>query len=326
MTPLLLTIYCGIGLIAVLFVGYVFSIFNGLIQLRNNIDKSWSNIDVLLKQRTDELPNLVSSVKGYMAHEQGALATITNARTAMMNAQTMGAKAQASDVISRALKTIFAVAENYPNLKANQNFLKLQQRITGLENEIADRRELYNDAVTNYNIRIESVPDTAIAGIMSLKRKELFKATSDSYYAETSAADSKRATTGLIVIIIALLLLVAAGVGIYFGVQLLSEKSTAGTVIENVSETSTAETQMTSTFANKFEWAEGLGCGNAYPNNDVIARSCLDEMYADIIKNNNIAMTFDQWLSTRPDLTTMNIDWQENRYADYLWSVKAALD
>ena len=179
MTPLALTLYFSGGLAAAIFVIYILFIYNGLIQLRNNIDKSWSNIDVLLKQRTDELPNLVASVKGYMKHEQGVLTTITNARTAMMSAQTMSAKARASDVISGALKTIFAVAENYPNLKANENFLKLQQRITGLENEIADRREFYNDAVTNYNIRIESIPDTIIAGMMTLKKRELFKATAE---------------------------------------------------------------------------------------------------------------------------------------------------
>jgi len=164
------------GFVIVAAVVYVVLIFNGLIQLKNNIKKSWANIDVLLTQRADELPNLVTTVKGYMEHEQKTLQAVTDARTALLNAKTIPEKAGVDNETKQAIKTLFAVAENYPNLKANENFLKLQNRITGLENEIADRREFYNDSVTNYNIRIHSIPDLAVAKVLGLSDEELFSA------------------------------------------------------------------------------------------------------------------------------------------------------
>ncbi len=157
------------------FVAYLVSIFNGLVRLRNNIKKSWGNIDVLLKQRSDELPKLINSVKGYMKHERETLSVLTKARTDFLKARSMSEKAEADGMISSALKTIFAVAENYPNLKANENFIQLQNRISGLENELADRREFYNDSVNSFNIRIESFPDMIVAGMMHLKAQEMFK-------------------------------------------------------------------------------------------------------------------------------------------------------
>ncbi|MDP8246794.1 MAG: LemA family protein [Candidatus Tritonobacter lacicola] len=162
-------------LIAICFAGYLIIIFNGLIRLKNNIEKSWANIDVLLKQRTDEIPRLVECVKGYMKHEREVLQRVTEARTAFLNARTMREKAGSSEMIGGALKTLFAVAENYPNLKANENFMQLQKRISGLESEIADRREFFNDSVNNYNIRRESFPDLLIAGIMRYGRRDLFE-------------------------------------------------------------------------------------------------------------------------------------------------------
>ncbi|MBU0472100.1 MAG: LemA family protein [Nanoarchaeota archaeon] len=156
-------------------VGYFVSIFNGLVRLKNNIKKSWSNIDVLLKQRHDELPKLIASVKGYMAHEQGTLRKVTEARTAFMSANTVAEKAKADNMLSGALKSLFAVAENYPNLKANENFMQLQARISGLENEIADRREFYNDSTNTYNIKIQSFPDMIIARMMNYQEEEMFK-------------------------------------------------------------------------------------------------------------------------------------------------------
>ena len=163
-------------LVVVGLVLYIVSIFNGLIRLKNNIQKSWANIDVLLKQRSDELPKLISSVKGYMTHEKTLLTELTKARTAVLNAKTMSEKAAADNMISGALKTIFAVAENYPNLKANENFIQLQNRITGLENELADRREFYNDSVNTFNIRIQSFPDMVIAKFMGLiQPQQMFK-------------------------------------------------------------------------------------------------------------------------------------------------------
>lgn len=156
-------------------IGYIVSIFNGLIRLKNDIKKSWANIDVLLKQRHDELPKLINSVKGYMKHEKSVLTQITKARTAFMSAKTKAQKAAADSVITGALKTLFAVAENYPALKANENFMQLQNRISGIENELADRREFYNDNVNNYNIRIQSFPDMIVANRMKYKPEEMFK-------------------------------------------------------------------------------------------------------------------------------------------------------
>jgi len=172
-----LIIMVVLGLVALVIVFYVVSVFNGLVRLKNNIKKSLSNIEVLLKQRIDELPKLIESVKGYMKHERGTLTELTKARTEFMNAKTLPEKAKADGVISGALKTIFAVAENYPNLKANENFIQLQTRISGIENELADRREFYNDSVNTYNIRIQSIPDRFVAGMLGYTPEELFKAT-----------------------------------------------------------------------------------------------------------------------------------------------------
>ena len=160
-----------IGIIA-----YFVGIYNGLITLKNNIEKAFANIDVLLKQRYDELPKLIASVKGYMKHEKGVLEEITRARSIYTKATSPAQKAEADNMLTGALKTLFAVAENYPKLQANENFMQLQQRITGIENELADRREYYNDSVNNFNIRIESFPDMIVARMMALQQKQMFKA------------------------------------------------------------------------------------------------------------------------------------------------------
>src|ERR1043166_2945183 len=155
---------------------YAVILYNGLVRLRNENDRAWANIDVLLKQRHDEIPNLVETVKGYMQHEQQTLLAVTQARSASMSASSIPQKAIAELQVTSALRGLFAVAENYPQLKANENFLKLQNRITELESEIADRREFYNDCVNTYNIRIEQVPDTMIAAFMNLGPQPMFKA------------------------------------------------------------------------------------------------------------------------------------------------------
>lgn len=165
------------GLFLVWIAFYVIAVYNGLIRLRNNIKKSWSNINVLLKQRNSELPKLVASVKGYMKHERGVLTTVTKARTAMMRAKTKPQKAAADNMLSGALKTLFAVAESYPKLRANENFMHLQGRISGLENELTDRREFYNDGVNIYNIRVQSFPDMIFAGMLGFKEETLFRVT-----------------------------------------------------------------------------------------------------------------------------------------------------
>jgi len=162
-------------LVIVAIIGYFITIYNGLIKLKNNIKKAWANIDVLLKQRSDELPKLIETVKGYMKHEKEVLENLTKARTNFLNANTVAETAAADNMISGALKSLFAVAENYPNLKANENFMQLQNRISGIENEIADRREFYNDSVNQWNIRIQSIPDIILARMMGYTDKEMFE-------------------------------------------------------------------------------------------------------------------------------------------------------
>jgi len=151
------------------------SIYNGLVMLKNNIRKSWSNIDVLLKQRSSEIPNLVEAVKGYMKHEKGVLEAVTKARTLSMNAQTMTEKAKADGALTGALKTLFAVAESYPQLRASENFQQLQNRISAIESQIADRREFYNDSVNTYNIKIKQIPATFVARMLGYGSEPFFK-------------------------------------------------------------------------------------------------------------------------------------------------------
>jgi len=169
----------GILVLAVIFVGYIVMIYNGFVRLKNDIEKAWGNINVLLKQRSDELPKLIETVKGYMKHEKGLLTELTKARTDFLKAKTISQKAEADGEISHALKSLFAVAENYPNLKANENFMQLQHRISGLENELSDRREFYNESVNNYNIKKESFPDSVIANFMKLQQKTMFEVTEE---------------------------------------------------------------------------------------------------------------------------------------------------
>ena len=154
---------------------YVVMIFNGLITVKNDVAKAWANIDILLKQRHDELPNLVEVCKGYMNYERDTLEKITQARSQFQQAVSVDQKAQADQSMTSALRGLFAVAENYPQLKANENFLKLQNRISELESEIADRREFYNDCVNTFNIRIQQMPDTMIAAFMNLRPQSMFK-------------------------------------------------------------------------------------------------------------------------------------------------------
>jgi LemA protein len=154
---------------------YVVMIFNGLIALKNDVAKAWANVDILLKQRHDELPRLVEVCKGYMNYEQDTLLKVTQARSQYQQAVSVDQKAQADQTTTVALRGLFAVAENYPQLKANDNFIKLQNRITELENEIADRREFYNDSVNTLNTRIQQMPDTFIAAFMNLTPRPMFK-------------------------------------------------------------------------------------------------------------------------------------------------------
>ena len=144
-------------------VAYVVGVYNMLVRLFNNIDKAWSNIDVILKQLHDELPKLVEVCNSYMIHERETLESVTKARTAYSTGLNIDDKAQAENQIVGALGKLFAVAEQYPDLKANQEFLALQQRISALESTIADRREFYNDSVNLYNIAIQQIPTLWVA-------------------------------------------------------------------------------------------------------------------------------------------------------------------
>ena len=144
-------------------IAYVVAVYNILVRLANNINKAWSNIDVILKQRHDELPKLVQVCNSFMTHERETLESVTKARNAYSESLNVTDKAQAENRIVGALGTLFAVAEQYPDLKANEEFLAIQQRISALESTIADRREFYNDSVNLYNIAIQKIPTCWVA-------------------------------------------------------------------------------------------------------------------------------------------------------------------
>lgn len=165
-----------IGLGAVGFGLYGVGIYNGLIALKHAVDRAWANIDVLLKQRHDELPKLVATVKGYMAHERGVLEAVTEARTRMDSARTVEEKGEADGELRGALSRLFAVAEGYPELRSDTSFVSLQERISSLEESIADRREYFNHSVNALNVRIEQIPDVFLARVMGLAPRVLFRA------------------------------------------------------------------------------------------------------------------------------------------------------
>ncbi len=163
------------ALVLIIILGYAISIYNSLVRLKNNIEKAWSNINVLLKQRVDELTKLMASVKGYTKFEKQVLTDVTKARTAFMNAKSVTAKAKADNMMEGTLKSLFAVAENYPQLKASDNFIQFQNRVSAIEDNIADRREFYNDSVNTYNIRIEQIPYVFVANMLKYTKKDMFK-------------------------------------------------------------------------------------------------------------------------------------------------------
>jgi LemA protein len=163
-----------VGVVVV--VAWFLTVYNGLIAARGECDRSWANIDVLLKQRHDELPKLVEVCKGYMAHERQTLEAVMAARNRFSTAQGPEQQAAASAGISGALRQLFAVAENYPQLQAEANFQTLQGRISALESQIADRRELYNAAANGWNVRIAQVPDVILARAMGMKERALWRA------------------------------------------------------------------------------------------------------------------------------------------------------
>ncbi len=165
-----------VAIVVVLLLMLVLS-YNGLVKTRNRVDNAWSQIDVQLKRRYDLIPNLVETVKGYAAHERQTLEAVTAARANAINAQTGGdvqQQAQAENVLSGALKSLFAVAEAYPDLKANQNFLQLQEELTSTEDRIAYARQFYNDSVLNFNNKIQTFPRNMIANSFNFQKREFF--------------------------------------------------------------------------------------------------------------------------------------------------------
>jgi len=166
------------GLIVVVAIIMVL-IYNGLVTLRNNSKNAWAQIDVQLKRRVDLIPNLVESVKGYMKHERGTLEAVTNARAAIMSAKSPKEAAKADNMLAGALKSLFAVAENYPKLEASQNFMQLQEELSGTETKIAYARQLYNDVVLQYNNAIQTIPSNIMAALFGFKGIEFFKTESE---------------------------------------------------------------------------------------------------------------------------------------------------
>lgn len=163
--------------IVVVLVVAVIGLYNNLIKLRNMVDNAWAQIDVQLQRRLDLIPNLVETVKGYAAHESGTLEEVTKARTAVMNAPTPEGKMQADGILTGALKNLFAVAEAYPDLKANTNFQQLQAELSNTEDKISYMRQSFNDTVMKYNTAIQTFPAVLIAGMMGFKERDSFDAT-----------------------------------------------------------------------------------------------------------------------------------------------------
>lgn len=174
MNPIILIV---LGVLVVVILAII-GMYNSLIRLKNRVEEAWSDIDVQLKRRYDLIPNLIETVKGYAKHEEGTLTRVTEARNQAMAAQAGGdpkAQAEAENMLSSTLKSIFALSENYPDLKANQNFLELQRELSDTENKIQASRRFYNGNVRDFNTKIEVFPTNMIAGMLKFTKKEFFE-------------------------------------------------------------------------------------------------------------------------------------------------------
>ncbi len=165
--------------IAVVAVGFLWMLYNSLVTLKARIEEAWSQIDVQLKRRMDLIPNIVASVKGYAKHEKSILENVTKARASLMKAETPEQMAKANDAVSGALKSLFAVAENYPQLRANENFLQLQRELSDTEDKVAYARQFYNSTVMDYNVKIRVFPNVLIARVFAFTEQPFFKATDE---------------------------------------------------------------------------------------------------------------------------------------------------
>jgi LemA protein len=161
--------------VAALLLLYLILLYNGLVQKRNRVDNAWAQIDVQLKRRRDLVPNLVETVKGYAAHERGTFEQVTEARAAAAGARTPGEAVRAENALTQALGRLFAVAEAYPELKANQNFLDLQSQLRETEDRVAVSRQVYNDTVLTYNNAIQTFPAVLAAGVLGFRRRDFFE-------------------------------------------------------------------------------------------------------------------------------------------------------
>lgn len=173
-----MTIWIILGIVVVLIIA-VIGMYNSLVQSKIKVDNAWSQIDVQLQRRFDLIPNFVETVKGYMTHEKETFEKIAGLRTSWANANSVSEKAELDNQLSTTLKTIMAVSENYPELKANQNFSELSEELRNTENKISFSRQFYNDTVTMYNTKLQVFPSNIIAGMFNFKARDLFKAESD---------------------------------------------------------------------------------------------------------------------------------------------------
>ena len=164
-----------IGIVVLLTVGWFISVYNTLVKLRNRVQNSWAQIDVQLKRRFDLVPNLVETVKGYAAHEKDVLEKVTQARSMVQSAQSLEQRQQAENMLTDTLRSLFAVAEAYPQLQANQNFMELQRELSDLEAKIAFARQFFNDTTMNYNTEIQSFPNNILAGMFNFQATPYFQ-------------------------------------------------------------------------------------------------------------------------------------------------------
>lgn len=189
------------GVVAALIGSFLISRYNSLVQVQENVDQAWANVEVMLKQRAEELPKLIDTTTHFLEQERGILNEITEARTAVQEAEGPRAEAEADQQLRGALSSLFAVAEDYPELRSSEQFQQLQKRISSLEGKIADRREFYNESATIYNARIRQIPDLLFALALKLEPRELFEAEEGEMEnvdvgAELAAAQSGSETSG----------------------------------------------------------------------------------------------------------------------------------
>jgi len=167
-------IWVIVGILGVIFF-WIVAVFNGLVKMRNRVKEAWADIEVQLKRRHNLIPNLIETVKGYAEHEKGVFEKVTRARTKALSAKNFADRAKAENALSNTLKTLFAVAENYPNLKANANFLELQRELSDTEDKIQAARRFYNSNVRDYNIKIQSFPSNLVARAFNFKKEKMFE-------------------------------------------------------------------------------------------------------------------------------------------------------